>query len=113
MNKSLLIPLTSDLLKLKKFMEDSLKELRVVKKEVSVPTKVFSQFMRFVLIRFLIFNKRRSAEPGNLEVTNFLEPPNWKMQSTEESFKKLNGIEKELAKSYLVLIIRGKRNQVP
>ncbi|XP_052261565.1 uncharacterized protein LOC127865682 [Dreissena polymorpha] len=103
-NKPTKVPLTSDLIKLKDWL---LQQLRNVIK-VENPTRVlWEKAANMAMVRIAMFNKRRIAEVSEMKVTDFTE-----MEAQDdidsEIYNALDMSEKILSKRMKVIEVRGK-----
>lgn len=92
-----ILPLTSDLVKLKEYQETSLTAFaEKLKKE---PTySVWRQLSDVVYSRVVIFNKRRGGETSRLHLNAFLKRPNWQEVANDVLVKSLKPLEQKLLK---------------
>lgn len=96
-NKPARIPLTSDLIKLKEWMEKELKQIT----NIQNPTRSeWERAARMTIVRIAMFNKRRIAEVSEMKVSDFLQAEqNDEMDS--EIYNSLDMSEKILSKRYV------------
>jgi hypothetical protein len=92
-----ILPLTSDLVKLKEYQEKSLTTLtEMLKKD---PTySVWRQLLDIVYSRVVIFNKRRGGETSRLHLNAFLKRPKWQEVANDVLVKSLKPLEQKLLK---------------
>ncbi|KAF5307229.1 hypothetical protein FQR65_LT18439 [Abscondita terminalis] len=106
-----LLPLTSDLMKLNKYLNDKINLLKVLILS-NCNRKIWSDFASVVLCRVILFNKRRSGEAARMTMENFNLRPSWSQQCTEEFKNSLSPLETKLANELTVVNIIGKRNRI-
>lgn len=109
-NATQLLPLTSDLMKLSKYLNDEIIKMQESLSEC--PTiKKWSFLASLTLSKIIIFNKRRSGEASRMTLTDYSSRPNWSNQCTEELKKSLSDFEKKLADQLTLVEIIGKRGR--
>ena len=99
-NKIELLPVTSDLEILRKYLLDQLSGLTKSLEEVT-DISIWKELAETTLTRLIIFNKRRGGEAAKLKVSSFINRPDWKATSIELISNTLQPIEKELCKRYI------------
>ena len=99
-NKNELLPLTSDVVLLKTYLEDQMSELtEKLERGENNMTDTFTMWRRLsevTLAHTSMFNKRRASEVAELRVSSYKERPNWNMQINQEVIKTLDEVEKKL-----------------
>lgn len=94
-NKITLIPETQDLVKLRKYLLEEMKD--TTDYLAQEPNAAAFQWLgKITLCRLILFNKRRVAEVEDLTVESFTKRPVWR--DTEEFERALTHTEKQLAK---------------
>lgn len=110
-NKPQIIPLTRDLQKLSQHVEERLKELSdELNSEFS--EKIWFYLAKHLLVRVLLFNRRRSGEMSKILVEDF-ERSETNMPISDEAFKSLSESEKQLSQKLDLIEITGKSINVP
>jgi len=94
-NNPELLPLTSDLLKLKNYQEQSIAKLTSAL-SLNAYYKTWRSLAEIVFSRVVIFNKRRSGETAKLLLSSFIHRPNWEMTANEQLVKSLCPVEQQL-----------------
>ena len=90
------IPLTDDLLKLRKFLRANI-ELSMKNLQQEVDQKEWSCPAKFCLVRRILFNKRRRAEVKEVMVKAYAESSDWKKDTNKEMELSLTPESKILA----------------
>ena len=102
LNKATQLPLTSDLVKFKDFLDDEIETLL----EISKPTrKEWIAGAQSLLARLVIFNKRRISEVEELKANEIVEV---EQAGSDEIISNLDVTERALAKRMKVIEVRGK-----
>ena len=91
-----IIPLTEDLLRVRMYVLNSMKEYELKVKEDPLPSD-WSQLAKLAMTRLIMFNKRRQAEVKDLKVQQYMERPNWKEYSKGELDAALSAVDRMLA----------------
>jgi hypothetical protein len=109
-NKPMELPTTEDLKKLKSYTDQQLACLsrELQEKPTYVSWRALSEI---VLTRLLVFNKRRASEPAQLEVSHYVDRPDWNSSSNKEVMDNLTSVEKCLMKRMDLIQVPGKRNR--
>lgn len=109
-NKNECLPLTEDLVLLKKFLVDNILRLN---SEIIVNQTYESwrKLVEYTLVRIILFNKRRSNEVAMLLVETFLERVDWGKCAHQEIVNSLKPIEKKLLGRLDMVQTQGKRNK--
>ena len=95
-----LLPMTSDLLKLKEFAS---KEMATALKKLEELANPYN-WIRLAIVLFVIvtlFNKRRGGEVAKMNVSCYVNRPNWKEIRNEEIKKTLTELELKLLEKYV------------
>lgn len=100
LNKVTIIPETQDLVKLRKYLIEEMRDATDYMRQDPDPA-TFQWLAKVVMCRLLLFNKRRVAEVEDLTVEAFLKRPAWK--DCEEFEKALTPTERQLAKRQVYL----------
>lgn len=106
-----LLPLTSDLLKLNKFISREIEVFKVLLINNPMETLAWLRLAEATLLRAILFNKRRGGEMSRMTLLQYSNTPEWTKESTEE-LKNSSTSEIELAKSLKLIQITGKRGRV-
>lgn len=100
-NQPDLLPVTSDLQKLKEFITSKIialtKQLQGTNKPLLQSWRDLSEF---VLNRLILFNKRRGGETAKLYLETYINRPDWRKNTNKDVVASLNGIEQHLLKRY-------------
>lgn len=91
------LPVTSDLIKLKQYQETQLATLTDLLKE-KPNYRTWRQLCDIVYSRVVIFNKRRGGETARLLLKAFLTRPNWQELASDILLKSLMPLEQQLMK---------------
>ena len=100
LNKVTVIPETQDLVKLRKYLIEEMRDAVDCMRQDPNPA-TFQWLAKVVMSRLLLFNKRRVAEVEDLTVEAFVKRPAWK--DTEEFELALTQTERQLAKRQVYL----------
>jgi len=104
------LPSTKDLLKLKTYIDEKLESLaNQLKCEPKYET--WRRLSEVVLTRLLVFNKRRASEPAKLELSQYMNRPNWQAASNIEVVQNLQPVEQKLMSRMDMVQVPGKRNR--
>lgn len=90
------LPVTSDLIKLKQFMKEESHRCVAAIKECPSP-ETWTALVDVTLGRIILFNKRRSGEAAKLLIKSYDERPVWKDFANEEISNSLSSLEKQLS----------------
>ena len=94
-NKVIEFPVTSDLLKVKEYLEKEIKELTDKLKENS-NLVTWRRLSEVCVTRLITFNKRRSAEPTTLLIERFMGREKFATSSNDQIMQTLSPIERTL-----------------
>lgn len=92
-----LLPLASDLQKIKSYMEDSMKVLSETLQDAPTPD-AWGELCQVTASRLIIFNKRRSGEASRLLLEDYENRPNWGDARCQEIYQSLHPLESQLCK---------------
>ena len=92
-NKVIEFPVTSDLLKVKDYLEKEIKDLTDKLKENS-DLDTWRKLSEVCVTRLITFNKRRSAEPATLLIERFIERKKFATSSNDQIMQTLSPIER-------------------
>lgn len=109
-NATELLPITSDLVKLSKYIDDSILTTKL-KLENERSNATWTKLAILVLARIILFNKRRSGEAARMKMSDYISRPSWKEQNTEEMKLSLTPVEQKLAENLIIVEIEGKRGR--
>jgi len=109
-NKPVELPTTSDLMKLKAYAEEQMNLLTEKLKE-EPQYQHWRKLSEVVLTRLLVFNKRRASEPAKLELSEYVNRPQWKKHSNRELIDNLQPLEHKLMERMDMIQVPGKRNR--
>ena len=101
-NNPELLPLTSDLVKLKEYQTTQI-ALLSVKLEQSPSCGTWRSLMEQVYTRLVIFNKRRCGETAKLLLNAFLNRPRWEEAANDEIIHTLQPLERKLMQRFVTL----------
>ncbi|CAH2013947.1 unnamed protein product [Acanthoscelides obtectus] len=108
MNKTQLLPISEDLLKLNTFISNSIKMYKERLQTFS-DSESWKMLAYCLLARIILFNKRRSGEAARLTIDSYNSRPQWSEQSTTELKNSLTPFEVKLAERLAVVEMPGKR----
>lgn len=94
-NNPELMPVTSDLLKLKTYQEQSISKL-TSELIANAEYRTWRSLAEVVYSRVVIFNKRRSGETAKLLLSSFTDRPNWAQTANDQLVDSLCPVEREL-----------------
>jgi hypothetical protein len=100
-NQPTMLPVTSDLLKLRNYLELEMSDLVQTLQE-GPSRAVWKSLAKVMLARLIIFNKRRSSEVSKLLEKTYATRPEWRNSMNEEILQNLDEVEKELLGRYAV-----------
>lgn len=92
-----ILPLTEDLIKLRKYQETSLVTFTDILKKDSTAYN-WRRLRDIVYTRVVIFNKRRGGETARLPLSAFLNRPKWKNVANDVLIESLKPLERKLLK---------------
>ena len=94
-NKPEIIPVTSDLVKLKEYLDSQMVKLTAVVSENPTYSE-WRNLCEITLARIVLMNKRRSSEASKLLISSYQNRPNWKDTANEEILNSLSAIENKM-----------------
>lgn len=110
MNVVELLPLTSDLLKLNKYISEQIDSR--MRELTNTPDKnKWHNLAKITLARIVLFNKRRGGEVSKMLKINYNSNPDWSSSNSQELMGSLTDVEKELARKFKLIEIMGKRGK--
>lgn len=109
-NTTELLPLTNDLVKLSKYIDESILTIKL-ELEQNRSNATWTKLATLVLARIILFNKRRSGEAARMKMSDYISRPSWKEQNTEEMKLSLTPVEQKLAEHLVIVEIEGKRGR--
>ncbi|XP_074035307.1 uncharacterized protein isoform X1 [Leptinotarsa decemlineata] len=95
-NATELLPLTNDLVKVSKYIDESILATKL-ELEGNRSNATWTKLATLVLARIILFNKRRSGEAARMKMSDYISRPSWKEHNTEEIKFSLTPIEQKLA----------------
>eukprot|EP00112_Aurelia_sp_Birch-Aquarium-sp1_P004128 Seg1469.8 transcript_id=Seg1469.8/GoldUCD/mRNA.D3Y31 product="hypothetical protein" protein_id=Seg1469.8/GoldUCD/D3Y31 len=108
--KTPILPVTSDLVKLREYLLSEVPKLtQMVRRSPTLST--WRALAELTAARILLFNKRRGNEGTKLEIKQFQERPSWTEIGMEEMTRSLKPLELELCKRLDLVYIKGKRGR--
>lgn len=111
-NAKQLLPLTSDLDKLSKYLEA---EMNTIKQNLNISCSpvLWRKLVTVTLCRIILFNfnKRKSRESAKLTLQAYATRPSWSDQGTQELKESLSEFEIQLASRLTVVETEGKRGR--
>ena len=99
-NKPMALPVTSDLVLLKTYLDSIIEELSSQKFKQQ-DLKLWKRLAEATLTRIILFNKRRSSEVAKLLTSSFKKRCNWQQNVNEEISIGLKPVEKMLLQRYV------------
>jgi predicted transcriptional regulator len=99
------LPLTSDLVKLKDYLDLCMKAL-TAKISDSPDTAVWRALSEVIYTRVVIFNKRRPGETAKLLLSAFTNRPKWEQVANDQIVSSLEPLEKKLLKRYMSTVFQ-------
>ena len=100
-NQQDILPVTSDLQKLKEYITFKIISLTSHLQATSRPAiHIWRELCELVLNRLILFNKRRGGETAKLRVETYTSRPDWHKSTNQEIVASLSGIEQQLFKRY-------------
>ena len=100
-NKTPILPLTSDLVELRKFLVAEIPVATACLRSIAT-LENWRTLAELVLSRIILFNKCRGNEGSKMKVEQFTNLPKWRDISIEEMTRSLQPLELELCKRYEV-----------
>ena len=103
LNKSLELPKTSDMVKLKEYFDSE------IETSLSMPkmsAQKWTQTAQALMVRILLFNKRRVSEVEEMKVTDIVQAQN--CLDNQEVVKQMDITERALANRMTVVEVRAK-----
>ncbi|KAJ8321305.1 hypothetical protein KUTeg_001163 [Tegillarca granosa] len=94
-NKKDYLPITSDLVKLKTYLESEI-QANTELLENKVNQEQWRKLASVTLAKIILFNKRRESEASKLLVDTFTKRPDWRLSANEEIMETLDNLEKQL-----------------
>jgi len=95
-SKVLSIPLTEDLVRVRNYICNAMKEVQTKLTKNANPAD-WIRLAKLAMSRLIMFNKRRRAEVKDLKVQQFLQRPNWNSDSSGELALALSPVDRLLA----------------
>lgn len=95
-----LLPITSDLQKLRQFIVSRISSLTVFLRAQPSLQK-WRELVELVLVRFILFNKRRGGETAKILLKSYENRPDWSTTTSEDVIESLTAIEQHLFKRYV------------
>lgn len=108
-NASQLLPITDDLVKLSKHIDNEIIKYKLQVESVERNNQKWTRLATLCLARIILFNKRRSGEAAKMKLSDYISRPTWEEQNTKEIRNSLTPIEKKLSESMTLVEIEGKR----
>ena len=106
------IPVAKDMLLLRDFLNKEMNEASYTLKEN--PTKDnWKRLCAVVLVRLILFNKRRGGEAQRITLNQYLSRPNWSSINNDDILRSLPELEQQLCKEWDLVKVTGKRRPVP
>ncbi|VDI77991.1 Hypothetical predicted protein [Mytilus galloprovincialis] len=109
-NKPMALPVTSDLVLLKTYLDSIIEELSSQKFKQQ-DLKLWKRLAEATLTRIILFNKRRSSEVAKLLTSSFKKRCNWQQNVNEEISIGLKPVEKMLLQRLQMIETQGKQNK--
>ncbi|KAL3870155.1 hypothetical protein ACJMK2_038238, partial [Sinanodonta woodiana] len=110
-NKNDLLPLTSDLVKLKVYLDNQMKTF-ITEIKTNQTYTIWRQLAETTLAKVVIFNKRRGGEAAQLLLETYAKRGFWKSKANEEILNSLSSVEKKLFSRLDIVQTQGKQNKV-
>jgi hypothetical protein len=98
--KATQLPLTEDLLKLKRYLADDM-TLMVRKLDAGVELEDWRRLVENTVVRILVFNKKRCNDAAKLTLKLYQERPDFNATELDDIKKSLQPLEKVLCKRYV------------
>ena len=99
-NQPDLLPVTSDLQKLKEYITLKVVYLTSKLQSAKPDVRTWRELSELVLNRLILFNKRRGGEAARLRVETYVNRPDWRKSTSQDVLASLSGIEQQLFKRY-------------
>lgn len=100
-NQPDLLPITSDLQKLKEYITAKIISLTSQLQATSRPAlRTWRELSELVLNRLILFNKRRGGETARLRVETYTSRPDWHKSTNQDVVASLSDMEQQLFKRY-------------
>ena len=99
-NQPDLLPVTSDLQKLKEYITLKIISLTSQLESARPDVRTWRELSELVLNRLILFNKRRGGEAARLRVETYTNRPDWHKSTSQDVFGSLSGLEQQLFKRY-------------
>lgn len=99
-NKPDLLPITSDLQKLRQFIVSRISSL-TVSLRTQPSLQKWRELVELVLVRLILFNKRRGGETAKILLESYEHRPDWSTTTSEDVIESLTAIEQHLFKRYV------------
>lgn len=99
-NQPDLLPVTSDLQKLKEYITLKIISLTSQLESTRPDERTWRELSELVLNRLILFNKRRGGEAARLRVETYTDRPDWHKSTSQDVFGSLSGLEQQLFKRY-------------
>lgn len=100
-NQPDLLPVTSDLQKLKEYITFKIISLTSQLQSASRPdVHTWRELSEMVLNRLILFNKRRGGEAARLRVETYGNRPDWQKSASQDVVAPLSSVEQQLFKRY-------------
>ena len=110
LNKDTALPVTSDLVKLTSFINDTLSS--AIEDMIAIPCEEnYFRLAKITLCKMIIFNKRRGGEVSRISLTDYGMRSKWSSKKNEDIFNSLSDLEKKLADRLDLMKVRGKRGR--
>ena len=114
-NKTLLLPVASDVMKLNAHLQEvqkgSMASVQSPGKDDDSFSVAFRQLASTLLAQLILFNRRRPGEVSKLEIARYVENCEKKYIS-EDAVKSLSELEKQLLRNFTRIEVPGKRDNV-
>lgn len=111
MNVAKLLPLTSDLVKLNKYVSQQIEYYTDLLTRQSSSKDAWYNLATLTLSRVILFNKRRGGEASRMQLSHYTTQTKWSDESTEEMQNTLSSFEKQLASELKLVQVPGKRGR--
>ena len=110
-NQPDLLPVTSDLQKLKEYITLKIVYLTSKLKSAKPDVRTWRELSELVLNRLILFNKRRGGEAARLRVETYVNRPDWHKSTSQDVLASLSGIEQQLFKRYCNKLLKTEKNR--
>ena len=108
LDKEDILPLTSDIIKLTKYLDQ---EISLMLKEKDYNEVQWRKLAKLCLCKIIVFNKRRSGEASRMTLENYIKKPTWNIEREDDIYNSLSPLEKNLVKNFDLIKIKGKRGR--